>query len=99
MTEPGLHGIQLSPTPCAICGTLGNAVELYPPTFDESSFTDSVFSARRLPDSIHYRLVRCRKCGLVPSDPPADQASLSQLYVRISFPYLPRVPDLRRTYA
>ncbi len=98
MTEPGIHGIQLSPTPCAICGTLGNAVELYPPTYDESSFTDSVFSARRLPDSIHYRLVRCRKCGLVRSDPAADQASLSELYVRSSFDYGPEVPNLRRTY-
>ena len=73
-------------------------MELYPPTYDESSFTDSVFSARRLPDSIHYRLVRCRKCGLVRSDPAADQASLSELYVRSSFDYGPEVPNLRRTY-
>src|SRR5258708_31051775 len=98
MTEPGIHGIQLSPTPCAICGTLGNAVELYPPTYDESSFTDSVFSARRLPDSIHYRLVRCRKCGLVRSDPAADQASLSELYVRSSLDYGPPGPNLRRPH-
>ncbi len=98
MTEPGIHGIQLAPTPCAICGTLGNATELYPPTYDESSFNESIFSARRLPDSIHYRLVRCRKCGLVRSDPAANQASLSELYVRSSFDYAPEVPNLRRTY-
>ena len=98
MTEPGIHEIQLSPTPCAICGTLGNATELYPPTYDESSFNESIFSARRLPDSIHYRLVRCRKCGLVRSDPAANQASLSQLYVRSSFDYGPEIPNLRRTY-
>ena len=98
MTEPGTHGIQLSSTHCAICGTLGNAMELYPPTYNESSFTDAVFSARRLPDSIHYRLVRCRKCGLVRSDPAADQASLSELYVRSTFDYGLEVPNLRRTY-
>jgi SAM-dependent methyltransferase len=98
MTDPGINRVQLSATRCAICGTLGNATELYPPTYDDSSFSDRVFSARRLPDSIHYRLVRCRKCGLVRSDPAADQASLSELYVRSSFDYAPEIPNLRRTY-
>src|ERR1700686_5373516 len=98
MTDPGISRVQLSATRCAICGTLGNATELYPPTYDDSAFSDRVFSARRLPDSIHYRLVRCRKCGLVRSDPAADQASLSELYGRSSFDYATEVPNLRRTY-
>jgi SAM-dependent methyltransferase len=98
MTEPGIPGIQLAPTPCAICGTLGNADELYAPTYDVTSFNERIFSARRIPDSIHYRLVRCRKCGLVRSDPAANQASLTQLYGRSSFDYSAEVPNLRRTY-
>ncbi len=98
MTEPGIPGIQLGPTPCAICGTFDNAIELYAPTYDEGSFNEGVFSARRIPDAIHYRLVRCLKCGLVRSDPAADQASLSELYVRSSFDYAPEVTNLRRTY-
>lgn len=98
MTEPGIPGIQLAPTPCAICGTFDNATELYAPTYDEGSFNESIFSARRIPDAIHYRLVRCLECGLVRSDPAADQASLSDLYVRSSFDYAPEVPNLRRTY-
>ncbi|MFI5283893.1 MAG: class I SAM-dependent methyltransferase [Candidatus Dormibacterales bacterium] len=98
MTEPSVPGIQLAPTVCAICGTFGNAAELYPPTYDETSFNERIFSARRLPDTIHYRLVRCRTCGLVRSDPAADQASLSELYGRSSFDYASEVPNLRRTY-
>src|ERR1700694_1263486 len=98
MNEPSVPGIQLAPTACAICGTFGNAVELYPPTYDESSFNERIFSARRLPDTIHYRLVRCRACGLVRSDPAADQAGLSGLYGRSSFDYASEVPNLRRTY-
>ena len=98
MSEPSVPGIQLAPTMCAICGTFGNAAELYPPTYDAASFNERVFSARRLPDTIHYRLVRCLACGLVRSDPAADQASLSELYSRSSFDYASEVPNLRRTY-
>lgn len=98
MTEPAIPGVHLAPTPCAICGTFGNADELYPPTYDETSFNERIFSARRIPDSIHYRLVRCRKCGLVRSDPAANQASLIELYERSSFDYSAEVPNLRRTY-
>src|SRR5450759_1485934 len=98
MTEPALPGIQLAPTACAVCGTFGNATELYPPTYDEASFNERVFSARRIPDTIHYRIVRCDSCGLVRSDPAADQASLSELYRRSSFDDAAEVPNLRRTY-
>jgi SAM-dependent methyltransferase len=98
MTEPAGSVVVLAATRCAICGTLGNAEELYPPTYDEAAFNERIFSARRIPDSIHYRMVRCRKCGLVRSDPSADQASLSSLYERSAFDYAAEVPNLRRTY-
>lgn len=99
MTEPARPGIVLARTACAICGTLGNSTELYPPTYDEAAFNERIFSARRVPDTIHYRMVRCRNCGLVRSDPSANQASLSDLYERSSFDYAAEVPNLRRTYA
>jgi SAM-dependent methyltransferase len=98
MTEPAGKGVVLEATTCAICETAGNSDELYPPTFDEASFNDRVFSARRLPDKVHYRMVRCRKCGLVRSDPAADQGSLAELYGRSTFDYAAEVPNLRRTY-
>ena len=98
MTEPAGKGVVLEATACAICGTLGNSEELYPPTFDDASFNDRIFSARRLPDRVHYRMVRCRKCGLVRSDPAADQTSLAELYGRSTFDYAAEVPNLRRTY-
>jgi SAM-dependent methyltransferase len=88
----------LRPTRCAICGGEGNADELYPPTLGETSFNRHVFSARRLPDRVHYRVVRCRSCGLVRSDPAAGQAALSSLYAAAGFGYEAEVPYLRRTY-
>jgi SAM-dependent methyltransferase len=98
MTEPAGKGVLLQATACAICETFGNSDEVYPPTFDDASFNDRVFSARRLPDRVHYRMVRCRKCGLVRSDPAADQSSLAELYGRSTFDYAAEVPNLRRTY-
>ena len=83
---------------CAICHTQDNAVELYPANFDHSAFNPAVFSARRLPDRIHYRIVKCKACGLVRSDPVADTALLTQLYAQSGFSYGGEAQNLRRTY-
>ncbi len=88
----------LCATRCAICEREGNAVELYPANFDLESLNPSVFSARRLPDRIHYRLVKCRVCGLVRSDPIASLGLLQQLYAQSSFTYSDELADLRFTY-
>jgi len=98
VTESDAARVVLRPTECAVCGAGAAADELYPSTFDETSFSRQVFSARRLPDRVHYRMVRCRGCGLVRSDPAADQATLSALYERSSFDYAAEVQNLRRTY-
>jgi SAM-dependent methyltransferase len=98
MIESEGQRLTLRPTCCAICGPDAPAGELYPPAFEETSFNRRVFSARRLPDRLHYRMVRCGSCGLVRSDPVADQATLSRLYERSGFDYASEIPHLRRTY-
>jgi SAM-dependent methyltransferase len=85
-------------TRCAICGTAGNAVELYAPNFDADDFTAEVFSARRMPDHVHYRMVRCQTCGLVRSDPILSSEALAHLYSKSTFNYGAEVPNLRTTY-
>ena len=96
--EAFVKTVHLHATPCAICGTQGNATELYPANFDLEALSPAVFSARRLPDQIHYRLVKCNECGLVRSDPIAALELLSQLYAQSAFTYPGEVGDLRRTY-
>jgi SAM-dependent methyltransferase len=85
-------------TQCAICRTADNCTELYPSTFDEQSFNTAVFSARRLPDRIHYRLVKCNKCGLVRSDPVCDFEAVLQLYRESVFTYEAETDNLAATY-
>lgn len=88
----------LRPTSCAICGTEGTSVELYPANFVKEALNPSVFSARRIPDRIHYRIVRCNICGLVRSDPVADSRILAQLYGQSTFDYGDEVDNLKLTY-
>lgn len=61
-------------------------------------FNPEVFSARRLPDRIHYRLVKCRTCGLVRSDPIIFPERVAQLYSQSTFTYGAEVGDLSHTY-
>jgi len=90
--------IELHPTRCAICDTPDNAVEMYPANFNPEAFNAAIFSARRLPDRIHYRIVRCRTCGLVRSDPVADSSLLTRLYAQSTFDYGEEITSLQRTY-
>jgi len=77
MTSP-----RLTPSRCAICRTTGNAAELYPARLGDAAFTPEIFSARRVPDRVHYRIVRCNACGLVRSDPTADPETVAAIYSR-----------------
>jgi SAM-dependent methyltransferase len=93
-----MSAAELVATRCAICSTEGNSNEIYPANFDLESLNPAIFSARRLPDRIHYRLVKCRSCGLVRSDPIAPAGLLARLYGQSTFTYGAEVTDLRDTY-
>lgn len=85
------------PVACALC-LGGESVELYPATVAETDFNGATFSARRRPDRLHYRIVRCTACGLVRSDPVADPELLARLYRESTFGYYEEVRNLARTY-
>lgn len=71
---------------------------MYRANFDPKAFSPSVFSARRMPDRIHYRMVRCNTCELVRSDPVADPTTVADLYHQSSFDYSQETENLARTY-
>src|SRR5260370_21529620 len=91
--------VDLHATCCAICQTENNATELYRANFDLEAFSPTVFSARRTPDRIHYRMVRCNTCQLVRSTPVADPDTVANLYHESSFDYSQEVDNLTRLYA
>ena len=89
--------MNLVPTICAICGA-DRSTQLYPANFSTKDLNPQTFSARRIPDRIHYRLVRCKKCGLVYSNPILASNLLTKLYEKSVVTYEKQVEDLCKTY-
>ena len=92
-----MRRVPLVATRCAICGIEGGADEVYPANVDADTLDDVIFSARRPPDGIHFRMVRCRTCGLIRSDPIVPADHLARLYAESHFDES-EVTNLRRTY-
>lgn len=86
-------------THCPICGQAGSDREVYPANFDPAALDSAVFSARRTPDRLHYRMVRCVRCGLLRSDPILPLEELSRLYRASHFTYAREATFTGRTYA
>jgi len=86
-------------TRCAICGTLGNAQELYPAKLAGETLDEKAFSARRFyGEKIHFRWVLCNTCGLMRSDPIIDPATYDGLYERSNLTYESHIDNLTKTY-
>lgn len=85
-------------TLCPICDTDQADQELYPANFREADLTPEVFSARRRPDRLHYRMVRCDRCGLLRSSPILPAGALASLYASSHFTYGTEAAFARRTY-
>lgn len=83
---------------CPICGSSKNYQILYRKNFKVSDFNTKIFSARRLPDKIHYQIVKCNKCGLVRSTPIVDINYLNQLYKKSLLTYDDEIKNLTDTY-
>ncbi len=85
-------------TLCAICATNEYDALLYEANFTREHLTSATFSARRLPDRIRYRMVRCTRCGLVRADPILEPQELERLYEGSTITYAADKPSLIATY-
>src|SRR3990170_8079619 len=82
---------------CAICGK-NNFNILYPENFDVNKINSRIFSARRLPDRLHYRIVKCKKCSLVFSTPILEYEKIEKLYRKSFTTYDEHLENLKQTY-
>lgn len=83
---------------CALCGQKQQVKTLYPATFKEKEISGKMYSARRLPDKIHYRILKCERCSLVFSSPIFSAEKLSKFYRESSCSYKDQIPYLIKTY-
>ncbi len=72
--------MKLKPTKCAICNTFNNSILLFPEQLPSQNLDASPYAPRRKRDFFHYRIVKCKNCGLLRSDPLIDKNELEQLY-------------------
>jgi len=86
-------------TLCAICDTDRWDRLLYAESLGNAAFTSERFSARRIPDRVHYRMVRCANCGLIRSDPVLEEAELARLYAQSRLTYAQEAEFAGETYA
>ena len=90
--------IKLKHIRCAICKSDSDYRVLYNKNFKLSDLNVNTFSARRLPDKIHYQLVKCNQCELVRSTPIIEIKYLSQLYKKSLLSYDYEINNLTTTY-
>lgn len=83
---------------CAICGEKQQVRVLYPATFKAKNISKNTYSARRLPDRIHYRILKCVRCGLVFSSPIISNEKISTFYKGSLCSYEDQIPYLIKTY-
>lgn len=83
---------------CAICGNNAPFEVLYLANFKVAQIDEDIFSARRIPDRCHYRLVRCHKCGLIYSNPILGENKIKKLYEKSKLTYDAEIDNLKKTY-
>ena len=66
--------------PCALCNSSKDYIVLYKENFKDTDININTFSARRLPDRVHYQVVRCKNDGLVRSNPVINDSDILALY-------------------
>ncbi|MBF0504444.1 MAG: class I SAM-dependent methyltransferase [Candidatus Omnitrophica bacterium] len=88
----------LQSMPCALCGTTVSGRVKYKENFRMDDLNEKTFSARRLPDRIHYRILRCPQDGMVWSSPVLSAGDAAKLYKHSSFSYTDEIQNLTVTY-
>lgn len=83
---------------CLFCGSDSCFRELYPRNFRDEDLDASVFSARRVTEHFHYRMVRCANTGLVFSREILPDEVLRRLYAGSKVTFNEYAPIIRKDY-
>jgi len=90
--------IKLVGVSCPLCGAKNNYQVIFRSNFSLADFNKDIYSARRLPDRIHYQLVKCLNDGLVRSTPVLAKPELLDLYRQSFFNYEDETRELTQSY-
>lgn len=84
--------------PCLFCGTDACLRDLYPRNFRDEDLNGQVFSARRVTEHYHYKMVRCIRTGLVFSREILPDEVLEKLYAGSKVTFSEYTDIIRKDY-
>ncbi|HXA01225.1 MAG TPA: hypothetical protein VNW99_04510, partial [Cytophagaceae bacterium] len=73
-------------------------MDLYPQTFKDEDINADVFSARRITEHFHYKMVKCVKTGLVFSREILPDNILEKLYAESKVTFIEYTDIIRKDY-
>lgn len=85
-------------TACPICSSYKDYTILYKRNFQETDLNADAYSARRIPDCLHYQIVRCNQDGMVRANPVPEQSFVEDLYKKSKFIYENETNNLADSY-
>ena len=77
--------MDLESRPCPLCGTVDRSSVFLEANYDLDRLTHSAFSSRKLPEYMHFRLMRCSLDDLVYASPTPTLETLAEAYREASF--------------
>jgi SAM-dependent methyltransferase len=77
--------MELKSRPCPLCGTVDQSDVFLKENYDLDRLTHSAFSSRKLPEYMHFRLMRCSRDDLVYASPTPTLETLAEAYREASF--------------
>lgn len=83
---------------CLFCPDDSCLVDLYPQTFKDEDVNADVFSARRVTEHFHYKMVRCSNTGLVFSREILPEEDLKKLYADSKVTFNEYADIIRKDY-
>ena len=83
---------------CALCGKKQQVETLYLSTLEKKDISLNIYSARRIPDKVHYRILKCTNCGLIFSSPILPIKQTNKFYRESLCNYAEQIPFLIKTY-
>ena len=83
---------------CALCGKKEDVVLLYKENINPAKVNKKTYSARRIPEKVHFRLLQCKNCGLIVSSPIFPEEKIRFFYRQSTVTYQKEIPALVQTY-
>lgn len=83
---------------CLFCEDEKCLIDLYPQTFKDEDLNANVFSARRITEHFHYKMVKCSNTGLVFSREILPDSVLEKLYCESKVIFSEYTDTIRKDY-